>query len=90
MSMIERMEEELRQARLARDDARRDALALLLSELRKSEKELQRELTRAADIDQHVEPRQRGRRNIAGHRQAHSDAIARFSPTESPCPRRCA
>ena len=60
MSMIERMEEELRQARLARDDARRDALALLLSELRKSEKELQRELT--GDEELQVLQRERKRR----------------------------
>ena len=36
MSLIARMENELKQARLARDDARRDALGLLLSELRKA------------------------------------------------------
>jgi uncharacterized protein YqeY len=45
MSTIQRLEEELRQARLARDDTRRDALSLLLSALRAAEKDLQRELT---------------------------------------------
>ena len=44
MSMIARLEDELRDARLARDDARRDTLALILDALRKAEKELQREL----------------------------------------------
>ena len=44
MTMIERMEDELKQARLARDDTRRDALSLLLSSLRSAEKDLQRPL----------------------------------------------
>jgi uncharacterized protein YqeY len=39
------MEEELKQARLARDEPRRDALALLVSSLKSAEKELQRPLT---------------------------------------------
>ena len=45
MSLLARMEEELKQARLARDEARRDALALLVSSLKSAEKELQRPLT---------------------------------------------
>jgi hypothetical protein len=45
MSVLERMDEELRAARLARDAARRDALSLLVSALRSAEKELQRPLT---------------------------------------------
>jgi uncharacterized protein YqeY len=45
MSLIGRMEEELKQARLARDEQRRDALSLLLSSLRSAEKELQRPLS---------------------------------------------
>jgi len=45
MSLVARMEEELKQARLARDEARRDALALLVSSLKSAEKELQRPLT---------------------------------------------
>ena len=44
MSLIARMEEELRAATLSRDAARRDALRLLLSSLRAAEKELQRPL----------------------------------------------
>jgi uncharacterized protein len=58
--MIERMEEELRRARLARDDARRDALSLLLAALRSAEKELQRELTEDEDLQ--VLQRERKRR----------------------------
>jgi uncharacterized protein len=44
MSLVDRLEEELRQAMLARDDSRRDALRLLLASLRGAEKELQRPL----------------------------------------------
>jgi uncharacterized protein YqeY len=45
MSLIVRIEKELKAARLARDDARRDALSLILSSLRSAEKELQRQLS---------------------------------------------
>ena len=45
MSVIADIESELKQARLARDDRRRDALALLLNSLRTAQKELQRELS---------------------------------------------
>jgi hypothetical protein len=44
MSLVVRLEDELKQAMLARDDPRRDALRLLLSSLRGAEKELQRPL----------------------------------------------
>jgi hypothetical protein len=45
MSLIAEIEQELRDARLARDDGRRDALALILNALRSAEKELQRPLS---------------------------------------------
>jgi len=45
MSVIARIEQELKDARLARDEPRRDALSLLLSALRSAEKELQRPLS---------------------------------------------
>jgi uncharacterized protein YqeY len=45
MSLAVRIEDELKAARLARDDARRDALALVLNALRGAEKELQRPLS---------------------------------------------
>ena len=45
MSLIARIEEELKDARRARDDERRDALSLILSSLRSAEKELQRPLS---------------------------------------------
>ena len=44
MSLIMRLEDELKQAMVARDEARRDALRLILSSLRSAEKELQRPL----------------------------------------------
>ena len=45
MTLIAEIEGELQDARRARDDARRDALALLLNALRGAEKELQRSLS---------------------------------------------
>ncbi|HEX6679425.1 MAG TPA: GatB/YqeY domain-containing protein [Gaiellaceae bacterium] len=44
MSLIARLEGELKQAMVARDEPRRDALRLILSSLRSAEKELQRPL----------------------------------------------
>jgi uncharacterized protein YqeY len=44
MSLIARLEDELKQAMVARDGPRRDALRLILSSLRSAEKELQRPL----------------------------------------------
>ena len=60
MSLIATMEDELKQARLARDDARRDALSLLLSSLRSAEKDLQRELSEDEELQ--VLQRERKRR----------------------------
>jgi len=45
VTLIKEIEAELTAARKSRDDARRDALALLLSSLRSAEKELQRPLS---------------------------------------------
>jgi uncharacterized protein YqeY len=44
VSLIARLEDELKQAMVARDQPRRDALRLILSSLRSAEKELQRPL----------------------------------------------
>jgi uncharacterized protein YqeY len=60
MRLVTRMEDELRQARLARDEARRDALSLLLASLRSAEKDLQRELTEDEELQ--VLQRERKRR----------------------------
>ncbi|MFN8223728.1 MAG: GatB/YqeY domain-containing protein [Gaiellales bacterium] len=45
MTLLADIEQDLKEARLARDDARRDALSLLLSALRSAEKDLQRSLS---------------------------------------------
>jgi uncharacterized protein YqeY len=60
VSLIARMEEELKQARLARDEGRRDALSLLLASLRSAEKELQRPLSDEEELQ--VLQRERKRR----------------------------
>ena len=60
MSLIGRIEEELRTAMRERDDRRRDTLRLILSALRSAEKELQRPLH--DDEELHVLQRERKRR----------------------------
>ena len=60
MSLVEEIENELREARLARDDDRRDALSLILSALRSAEKELQRPLSDQEELQ--VLQRERKRR----------------------------
>ena len=60
MSLIVRIEEELKAARLARDADRRDALSLVLNALRAAEKELNRELS--DDEELQVLQRERKRR----------------------------
>jgi uncharacterized protein YqeY len=81
MSLIARMEEELKQARLARDEARRDALSLLVSALKSAVKELQRPLT--DDESLQVLQRERKRRQEAAEafrgagREAQADSEER-------------
>ena len=60
MSLVERIEGDLRDAMRARDDDRRDALRLILSSLRAAEKELQRPLHDAEELQ--VLQRERKRR----------------------------
>jgi hypothetical protein len=48
--LISTIEGELKQARLARDDDRRDALILILASLRSAEKELQRSLSEDEEL----------------------------------------
>jgi uncharacterized protein YqeY len=60
MSLIVRIEAELKEARLARDQDRRDALSLVLNALRSAEKELQRPLS--DDEELQVLQRERKRR----------------------------
>jgi len=60
VSLIVRIESELKAARLARDEERRDALSLVLNALRASEKELQRPLSDEEELQ--VLQRERKRR----------------------------
>ena len=60
MSLIARMEDELKQAMLARDDERRNTLRLILSSLRAAEKELSRPLSDQEELQ--VLQRERKRR----------------------------
>jgi hypothetical protein len=60
MSLIARIEEELKASRLARDEDRRDALSLVLNALQGAQKELQRELS--DDEELQVLQRERKRR----------------------------
>lgn len=60
MTLVERVEEELRAARLARDEDRRDALSLVLHSLRDAQKELRRPLSDEEELQ--VFQRERKRR----------------------------
>ncbi len=60
MSLIARIESELKAARLARDNDLRDALSLVLSSLKGAEKELQRPLSEEEELQ--VLQRERKRR----------------------------
>jgi len=50
VSLIAEIEKDLKEARLAREDARRDALSLILNALRQAEKELQRQLSEDEEL----------------------------------------
>jgi uncharacterized protein len=60
MSLIDRIQEEVKTAMLERDNQRRDALRLILSSLQSAEKELQRPLTDQEELQ--VLQRERKRR----------------------------
>jgi uncharacterized protein len=63
VSLIGRLEDDLKQAMLARDNARRDALRLILASLRSAEKDLQRPLSDEEELQ--VLQRERKRRHEA-------------------------
>lgn len=63
MTLIEEIEQGVKEAMLARDGERRDALRLILSSLRSAEKDLQRPLT--GDEELQVLQRERKRRQEA-------------------------
>jgi len=60
VTLVEQLEGEVKEAMLARDAARRDALRLILSSLRSAEKDLQRPLTEDEELQ--VLQRERKRR----------------------------
>ena len=70
MSLIAEIESELKEARLARDVQRRDALALLLNALRSAQKELRRELS----DDESLQVLQRERKKRAEAMEAYDAA----------------
>ena len=63
MSLVARIEGEVKEAMLARDSTRRDALRLILNSLRSAEKDLQRPLSEDEELQ--VLQRERKRRNEA-------------------------
>jgi len=63
VSLVERIETEVKEAMLAREDVRRDALRLILNSLRNAEKELQRPLSEDEELQ--VLQRERKRRTEA-------------------------
>ena len=70
MSLIGRLEDELKQAMLARESERRDALRLILSSLRSAEKDLQRPLS----DDEELQVLQRERKRRVEAAEAFRDA----------------
>ena len=91
MTIIADIETELRDARLARDDARRDALALLLNALRGAEKELQRTLSEDESLQVLQRERKKrveameafdkaGREEQADREEFELDVIEEFTP----------
>jgi len=63
VSLVERMEQEVKEAMLARENDRRDALRLIISSLKSAEKELLRPLS--GDEELQVLQRERKKRNEA-------------------------
>jgi uncharacterized protein YqeY len=91
MSVIADIESELKEARLARDNQRRDALALLLSALRSAQKELRRELSEDESLQVLQRERKKrseameaydaaGREEQADHEEFELEVIEEFMP----------
>jgi uncharacterized protein YqeY len=91
MTLIADIESELKAARLARDNQRRDALALLLSALRSAEKELRRELSEDESLQVLQRERKKrseameaydaaGREEQADHEEFELEVIEEFMP----------
>ena len=93
MTLIADIEEELKGARRARDDQRRDALALVLNALRGAEKELQRSLSEEESLQVLQRERKRrveameafdaaGREEQADREEFELDVIEEFMPDQ--------
>ena len=78
MSLIGRLEDELREAMLARENERRDALRLILSSLRSAEKDLQRERKRRHEAAEAF--RDGGREAQAQKEEAELAVLEEFMP----------
>ncbi len=93
MTLIADIEEELKGARRARDDQRRDALALVLNALRSAEKELQRSLSEEESLQVLQRERKKrveameafdaaGREEQADREEFELDVIEEFMPDQ--------
>jgi uncharacterized protein YqeY len=70
MSLIVRLEQEVREAMLSRDTARRDALRLILSSLKSAEKDLQRPLSDEEELQVLQRERKKRREAAEAFREA--------------------
>ena len=93
MTLIADIEEELKDARRARDDQRRDALSLVLNALRAAEKELQRSLSEEESLQVLQRERKKrveameafdaaGREEQADREEFELDVIEEFMPDQ--------
>jgi uncharacterized protein len=82
VSLIARLEDELKEAMRGGDTARRDALRLILSSLRSAEKELQRPLHDDEELQVLQRERKRRTEAIEAYRAAERDEQARSEELE--------
>jgi uncharacterized protein YqeY len=82
MSLIARLEDELKQAMVARDNDRRDALRLILASLRSAEKELQRPLHDDEELQVLQRERKRRIEAVEAYRGAGREEQARGEEAE--------
>jgi len=82
MTLITDIEQDLKEARLAREDARRDALSLLLAALRSAEKDLQRQLSEDEGLQVLQRERKKRVEAIEAYRSAGREAQAEAEELE--------
>jgi uncharacterized protein YqeY len=82
MSLIARLEDELKQAMVGRDNERRDALRLILASLRSAEKELQRPLHDDEELQVLQRERKRRIEAVDAYRSAGREEQARGEEQE--------